>query len=406
MSDSLGQRQKTPVTPDLPRMAFASEVPPLNLSSGPAQIFRLLRQYPADRLLLCEDSGLPRYPGHELEGVARHRFWFNWNRLMRSRFGRWNGILTFVLDPLLLARRMASVLKASGTEAILSVAHGHVWWPAYCASRRLGLPFHLIVHDHWRCSMALPPWLDRRAAIRFGTAYRGAASRFVVSPAMARRYGSEYGKDAQVLYPIQHPDSKAHLDAPARNGNPFVFAYAGAMDGQWARKAVVDLAHAVDPLGARVRVYQDVGFGLLRAAGLLSDNVDIQPFLPALELHRRLREEADALFLPMSFEPADRGNVELCFPSKLTDYTVPALPLLVYAPPYGTAVEWAEQNPNTALVVDRQDLAILRSAAKALISSRDLRSRLGAATAAAGLRHFSAKKGFDAFADSVRKSAP
>jgi glycosyltransferase involved in cell wall biosynthesis len=402
MPPSEGHRPENAGSDPLPRLAFVTEVPPLNLSSGPAQLYRLLIQYPADRLLLFEDAGLPRYPGYELPGVIRRRMMFNWTRLMRSRFGPWNGALMFMLDPLLLARRLSRIFRASGCEAVLGIAHGHVWWAAFVASRRLGLPFHLIMHDHWRYSMALPGWLDRRAERRFATAYRGAASRLVISPGMARRYESAYGAGARLLYPLRPRESEVHLRAPDRADRSFCFAYAGGMDGEWARRAVVDLAHAVDPLGARVLVCQNVSLDALRASGLTADNVDLQPFLPALDLHRHLRLRADALFLPMSFGAADRDNMEVCFPSKLADYTVPALPLLVYAPPYSSAVEWAAANPGTAVVVDRRDPGLLRSAAGELLGNPELRARLGAAAAAAGLRDFSATGCFERFSSALR----
>lgn len=375
---------KTEPPDGLPRLAFVSEVPPLNLSAGPAQLYRLLVQYPPEGLLLCEDAGLARYPGFELSGVTRRRMIFNWTRLMRSRFGIWNGALTFFWDPLVLAGRLASALGAHGSQVVLSIAHGHVWRPAYLAARRLNLPYVLIVHDHWRYSMALPNWLDRSAHSRFATAYRGSSLRFVISPAMGRRYQAETGVEAQILSPLRLCNSEGHAEAPSSTHDPFVVAYAGGLDGEWARRAVADLAQAIKPLGARVLICQNVSHEALRGSGLRSDNVDIQPLLPALELHRYLRARADVLFLPMSFEAADRENVEICFPSKLTDYTVTALPVLVYAPPYSSIAEWVAQNPGAAATVDRRDINLLRETVRVLREDEALRARLGAAAAAAG----------------------
>ena len=73
-----------------------------------------------------------------------------------------------------------------------------------------------------------------------------------------------------------------------------------------------------------------------------------------------------------SFGAADRDNMEVCFPSKLADYTVPALPLLVYAPPYSSAVEWAAANPGTAVTVSKEQarLAALLSHTLSLPADR------------------------------------
>src|SRR5687768_11770515 len=64
-----------------------------------------------------------------------------------------------------------------------------------------------------------------------------------------------------------------------------------------------------------------------------------------------LREEADALFVPMSFDESDRANMEMAFPSKLADYTATGLPLLIYGPTYCSAVVWARENPGVAEIV-------------------------------------------------------
>lgn len=42
--------------------------------------------------------------------------------------------------------------------------------------------------------------------------------------------------------------------------------------------------------------------------------------------------------------------MELAFPSKLADYTAVGLPLLIYGPPFCSAVAWARENPGVSEV--------------------------------------------------------
>jgi hypothetical protein len=70
---------------------------------------------------------------------------------------------------------------------------------------------------------------------------------------------------------------------------------------------------------------------------------------------RRLRDEVDALFVPMSFDESERSNMEMAFPSKLADCTAVGLPLLIYGPGYCSAVRWAKENAGVAEVVEAQD---------------------------------------------------
>ncbi|MDI1335077.1 MAG: glycosyltransferase [Lacunisphaera sp.] len=394
---------------ELPRLACITEVPPVNLSAGPAVLYRLLKPYPADRLLLCLDQAEPRWPGRELEGVERAGLHFGWRRLQRSRFGRWHGTLVLLFQSVFLTGPLVRRLRAFRAEAVLTVAHGTVWWPAWLAARRLGLPFHLIVHDHWRDSYDAHRWTGGFAEKRFAAVYRGATSRLLVSETMARKYQSRYGAaPATLLYPSQLASAELHGAPPERPAadRPFVIAYAGGMDGQWAKDAVVALAHAVAPLGARVRVYQTISLDSLRAADLRTDNVEIQTFLPALELHRHLRQAVDALYLPMSFTASDRRNMEVCFPSKLVDYTMPGLPILVRAPAYSSIAHWLAGRPGTALAVETEDAAALCEAVRSLMTDAALWQRLGCAALAAGRECFSVERVFGTFTATLHAANP
>lgn len=388
----------------LPRLALITEVVPLNRAAGHAVLYRLLRPYPAERLLLCTDPADGRQPEYELQGVAHASLPFGWRRLRGSRFNIWHGTLTTLFQSTWLAGRLVRRLRAFRAEAVVSVAHGTVWWPAWVAAHRLGLPFHLIVHDHWRASYSAHRWTDRLAERHFTTVYRNAASRLLISGAMAERYRAWYGGgEAVVLFPSQLPETEIFAAPPDRPAQqPFVFAYAGAMDGQWARDAIVGLAHAVAPLGARVRVYGHTTMELLRAAGLRGDNVEVHPFLSTAELHREFRTRVDALYLPMSFTPGDRENVEVCFPSKMTDYTVPGLPILACTPDYSSIAAWLVQQPGALLRVNRPDEVTLRAAAASLINDPALRRRYGEAALAAGREYFRHERAFAHFASALR----
>ena len=91
----------------------------------------------------------------------------------------------------------------------------------------------------------------------------------------------------------------------------------------------------------------------------------------------RFREEVDVLFVPMSFDPTDRPNMETGFPSKLTDYTSVGVPLLIYGPAYCSAVRWAGNNPGVAEVVDDENPKALTEALCRLAASPAHRIALG-----------------------------
>jgi hypothetical protein len=91
----------------------------------------------------------------------------------------------------------------------------------------------------------------------------------------------------------------------------------------------------------------------------------------------------------MSFDAVDRANMEISFPSKLTDYTAVGLPLLVYGPDYCSAVQWARENPGVAEIVTADSTETLARTVGALAETPALRAELGARALAVGDRYFS-----------------
>src|SRR6202012_52241 len=96
--------------------------------------------------------------------------------------------------------------------------------------------------------------------------------------------------------------------------------------------ALAEAANVLKTQNGRLLLFSPHTQEQVRARGLISENVKCRGFIKSEELIKCLREEADALFIPMSFDAADRANMEISFPSKLTDSTVPGLPLLIFGP--------------------------------------------------------------------------
>lgn len=100
----------------------------------------------------------------------------------------------------------------------------------------------------------------------------------------------------------------------------------------------------------------------------------------------RLRDEADALFVPMSFDACDRANMEMAFPSKLADCTATGLPLVIYGPTYCSAVVWARENRGVAEVVEAESQ--LGDAIKRLANDPAHRVSLGRCALNVGHNYF------------------
>jgi glycosyltransferase involved in cell wall biosynthesis len=206
---------------------------------------------------------------------------------------------------------------------------------------------------------------------------------------MTRSYEVRYGKPAQVIYPSRAVDCPKIEELPAyqsRDARPFTIAFAGTINSAGYVRALIALQHALKPVGGRLLIFGPLTSDDAGHIGLNDPNTEIGGLLSWSELMTRLRDDADALFVPMSFDASDRANMEMAFPSKLADCTATGLPLLIYGPDYCSAVVWARQNQGVAEVVASE--AQLGEAIKRLADDATHRVTLGRRALEVGREYF------------------
>jgi glycosyltransferase involved in cell wall biosynthesis len=377
-----------------PRLLYVGDVPVEASYHGSALLHRLLSDYPHDRLTVIETATesdparrLPRvnYISHPI-GNAR---WLN------TRFHPYL-VAWFTHAGERQATKITQSVNGAGFESVLTVAHGFGWLAAAHIASKRKAPLHLIVHDDWPRVADVAPqfrqWLDDR----FASVYRQAHSRLCVSPSMSRFYEERYGEPAQVIYPSRAADCPDFDAPPTQNDKPFTIAFAGTINCNGYIEALTALQNALKPVNGRLLIFGPNQFGLddpnTENCGLVSSS----------ELLTRLREEAHALFVPMSFDAADRGNMQMAFPSKLADCTATGLPLLIYGPAYCSAVIWARENPGVAEVVETQ--ARLNDAVARLAHDPDMRADLGNRALAIGREYFTHNRAQQLFIRAIKSA--
>jgi glycosyltransferase involved in cell wall biosynthesis len=270
------------------------------------------------------------------------------------------------------------------------VAHGFGWVAAAEIAKQRRVPLHLVVHDDWPRVADIAPrfrnWIDEQ----FGNVYCQARSRLCVSPAMSRFYEDRYGAPANVLYPSRAANATEFKTPPARigsNNSQFTIAFAGTINSQGYIHALQALQRALKLVNGRLLLFGPLTVDVAEQIGLNDPNTEVCGLLSSAQLLARLREEADALFVPMSFAESDRGNMTMAFPSKLADYTVTGLPLLIYGPAYCSAVKWARDNPGVAEVIESE--SGLSEAVALLAQQPEHRLALGTRVLEVGHEYFS-----------------
>ena len=377
------------VTQNLPRLLYVGDVPVEATVAGAALLFRLLENYPAERLAIAFSNLRETMLSRRLPGVAYFSLSMPGKRALQSRFCRSAGSAFYLRAGWRLGgvRRLAKDFRP---EAILTVGHGYTWRTAARLADKLDIPLHLILHDSLLGTLHAHPWLHRKIHADFGRVYRRAVSRFCVSPFMAEAYEQHYGAPASVLYPSRSATGPRFASPPERirhNDHPLVFGYAGSVYDLTYASVLRHVAEHLARRGGRLVIYSELDTRAAQELGLDLPNVDIQSIIPSEQLIHQLRQENDGLVLPMRFAAEDRHNMEVSFPSKLTDYTSAQLPLLIWGPSYCSAVRWAQEVGDVAEVVTGPDKAAGDEAMERLAGGEH-RWRLATRAAQVGNKYF------------------
>jgi glycosyltransferase involved in cell wall biosynthesis len=337
-----------------PRLLYVGDVPVEATYHGSALLHRLLVDYPGLTIL---ETGTPSQLERRIPRVEYVSCRLDGSRWLKTRFHPY-AVVWFTNRGSKNGNEITAALNGSGFDCILTVAHGFGWLAAASMAQKRKLPLHLIVHDDWPRAAHVPAvfrgWFDQQ----FASVYRQAQSRLCVSPSMERAYHTRYGAPGDVLYPMRASSAPDFAEPPRRlaeNDRQFTVAFAGTINSPGYIEALIALHDVLRTVNGRLLIFGPITPDAARQNGLDLPNVTICGLLPWPDLMNRLRDEADALFVPMSFDVAERSNMEMSFPSKLADYTAVGVPLLIYGPPYCSAVGWANENRGVAEIAETPD---------------------------------------------------
>ena len=383
----------------LPNLIYIGDVPIERSYHGSLVLYRLLEDYPAGSLTVVE-TGAESMSAQRLTGVTYMSL------PMRSRWLD-TRLHSLVLSwSMICAARPEFLNKLSelNFDAVMTVAHGLGWLLGAAVAGEAGVPLHLIIHDDWPRVANVPQkvrkWLDRS----FARVYRQASSRMCVSQFMREDYWARYQCEAEVLYPSRAKSSVEFETVPTRvrpNDAQLTIAFAGTINSDGYVRMLRQLSQLLSKMSGRLLLFGPITQATAKQHGLEEQHVILGGLLSPSELIVRLRNEADALFVPMSFDKSERSNMERAFPSKLVDYTATGLPLLIYGPPYCSAVRWAQDNAGVAEVVAVEEQAPLAAAVQRL-TDVNTRERLGQRAIEVGRRFFSHDAAQDIFQSALR----
>lgn len=374
-----------PARGSLPRLLYVGDQPVESTVAGPAQLYKLLEDYPADRLRIVESNVAVSRPERRLPGVVYETVFAGFRRLQHTRFRPQACSLTYLTSSARW-RLYARTIRSFQPQAVLSITHGSAWVTAATIARRCGLPLHLILHDDVFPMTGVEERWRKHVEAEFAEVYRQATTRLCIGPVMEAHYRRLYGVPGLVLYPTRSSFGVEFAGPRTPVGRSLVFAYAGSIHHGGMDGDLAVVARVLESRGHTLLLHSPSCVGETALPGLDRPNVIARPPIPGADWLVKLAAQADVLVLTMAF---GYGRfTQLSFPSKLSDYTATKLPILLRAPPDSSAVRWAMEHRGVAEIVETQDEERLRTAILRLEDAAVRRS-LGEAAAVAGDACFS-----------------
>lgn len=372
----------------LPHLLYISDVPVESTYHGSLLLYRLFQNYPTERLQIIEGFRHEYSVNKRIPGIKYNSFSLGINRLSRTRFAPWYSIFLINIAPY-MHKKIDKLLTNFIPEAIITVAHDYLWLTAAAYAKAKKIPLHLVIHDN--LLIRLKPFYRKKIEKKFGEIYQQSKSRLCISPYMEERFFNLYGVKGEVLYPSRGSDSLYYSTPPTHieySDRKFTFAFAGSLHCTYI-DAILQLAKVLKIYNGQLNIYSPLTIDQAKSFGLAQPHINLMGMLSSNELIERLHNEADALFIPMSFNDKHRTSTEVSFPSKLVDYTASGLPLFIYGPPYCSAIKWAKENYFMTEIVDSKDNHTFESAVKRLLFDVDHCKKLAKDSINAGNLFFS-----------------
>lgn len=339
------------------RLLYIGDVPIRpDRSGGSVVLWRHQQLFSRGSITAAEPSWLHR-PGRG------HRLWRLLRRLRLARLGLILQPWLHQLDLNLSAEHERQLPQQA--DAILTVGHGLGWLEAMRAARATGLPLITLVHDWYPDASGCPRWGLWLWERSFRRLMHCSALVLPVSEGMARQIGPH--PNLRVLPPIPDPQLRPCPPRQIHPG-PWRLYYSGLCGGLY-RPLLQHLIQAVaaDPrfeLHCSGEGHQDLHLpaaeGRLRSSGFLDGEAWQEAF-----------NEADALVLVLSFERRHQRHLATHFPSKLVEYANRGRPIVIWGPPWSSAVQWGQGKPEV-LIVSRPSATDLLDAANLWLHHQSL----------------------------------
>lgn len=285
-----------------------------------------------------------------------------------------------------LSSRLSAWIEAARPDVIYTIL-GSIEMMELVEKIRVHFDVPVVVHlmDDWRAEREryglLSPLRRWRLNKYFERSIRTASGHLAICDAMASVYGAEFGVHFEAIQNVIDSDDwfrVARQDVTP--GNPARLLYAGSIYPNVQLSGLMEIAAAV----ARLREK-----GVAVAFDVMAPDFMVAPYRSKLEAcdGTRVRPQcmrdqyfaticgADLLVLPTNFEAGAKRMVQYSMPTKVPEYLVSGVPILLYGPAGIAQIEYAEE-AGWGVTVTQQEPRILDAALERIVEDRAQRRDL------------------------------
>lgn len=383
---------------ELPRLVFISDVPVgQNMRSGSEALARLLGHYPADKVTIIQTQGILPALSNRVTHTRYIRWALPWDRLLHTRLTVPANILK-TLHHMAFYKRFAEMVRDLSPDLIVTLIDGNGWILAQRAAAQLNVPLHLIIHDgpeYFHLEYPLTGGLARK---EFISACGLAASRWSICAALDNHIERMTNLPGNVLMPLRKASDKSP-NIRVIDNTPDHAVYFGGLSSISISQMLNDLALELARVGGKLHVFGGVSPNVLDSSPWRRRAFDYcGPFMDRDNFLDQCRVSYKFMFLPFSFDDDSR---KFSFPSKLIDYMLCGLPILVQAPASSPLGTWCAQRLGATQFVGEKGAPALRPAVEALIGSASLRRSLAEGAVQAGEADFAFAPNWRRFIDGI-----
>ncbi|MFA5392087.1 MAG: glycosyltransferase [Candidatus Paceibacterota bacterium] len=299
----------------------------------------------------------------------------------RIRFlGILGGIFIIGSQIIMMLRAGIKSIKKEKIEIMLGISdYGPAMISTYLLHKITKKPYYIFLFDIYKGNFysVFPAIL--LAKIFEPKLFKNAKKIIVTNEGAKEFYTKRYGDKISDKFVVIHnsvfpePYLKFQKSQPIHKPKPpYTILFTGKI--YWpqigALKNLIKAVNEINDKNIKLKIYTPSPTDYLKEIGIEeSSKVEIS-VAPPSEMPK-IQNQADILFLPLSWHTKSQAIIDTATPGKLTDYLIAGRPILIHAPTSTYLVQYAKKN-NFAMVVDEENIEKFKIAVKKLLTDKKL----------------------------------